>query len=274
MRSFVAKLGIAVVLTFTSSAAATTVPRFPYDTRVPFAVHVDARYVRGPATVEVMSFAVDASTRATVYLVTPLKGRRHPGILFMPGRYQSRQFFLSEAIEDARWGATSMSVDDLGDGYPSFTGDDVARIVRRVVTLRRALDLLGREPGVDPAHIGYVGHSDGAELGGILAGIETRVKCYVLMSGGGMWDRPPGGGDYNAVIAPYDADNFIGRASPASLFLQSGLNDTVVPPLEMRHFQQIASQPKLVRWYDAGHFLNQAAMIDRERWLARKLALS
>lgn len=60
-------------------------PRFAYDTRVPFAVHVTARYTQGSATIRVLSFAVDASVRATVYVVSPLKGRLHPGIVFMPG---------------------------------------------------------------------------------------------------------------------------------------------------------------------------------------------
>lgn len=139
--------------------------------------------------------------------------------------------------------------------------------------MRRALDLLSHEPGVDPADLGFVGHSDGAEIGGILAGIESRVRCYVLMSAGGMWDRSSAE-DYNRLIAPYDADNFIGQASPSSLFLQSGLNDTFVPRSNMQHFQQIASRPKVVRWYSSGHFLNSAARTDRERWLAQRLKLS
>jgi len=57
---------------------------------------------------------------------------------------------------------------------------------RYVVDLRRALDLLETLPEIDSKRIGYVGHSWGAEPpGGLLAGVDQRIKAYALTYGGG-----------------------------------------------------------------------------------------
>ena len=46
---------------------------------------------------------------------------------------------------------------------------------------RRKFRLIARDD-VDPERLGYVGHSLGATWGGALAGVEKRVKAFVLMS--------------------------------------------------------------------------------------------
>jgi len=55
--------------------------------------------------------------------------------------------------------------------------------VQTVIDLRRAVDVVLSRPGVDPKRIGFVGHSFGATWGGVLAGVEKRIKAYVLMAG-------------------------------------------------------------------------------------------
>ena len=54
----------------------------------------------------------------------------------------------------------------------------------QVIDLRRAVDLLYLRRDVDRKRIAYVGHSWDAHVGAILAGVETRICCYVLMASG------------------------------------------------------------------------------------------
>jgi len=52
---------------------------------------------------------------------------------------------------------------------------------------------------------------------------------------------------------------------------------TVVSPGEegdAQQFFEAASEPREIRWYDAGHFLNDQARQDRMAWLGERLELS
>ena len=42
---------------------------------------------------------------------------------------------------------------------------------------------------------------------------------------------------------------------------------------ESQRFFEAASEPKEIRWYDAGHFLNDQAHQDRIAWLGERLGL-
>jgi dienelactone hydrolase len=256
-----------------ASPAAALLRLFAYHPSLPLSIHVLSTAKRGQITVREVSFSVDRRTRLSGYLVTPAAGDSRPAILFDPGRWQTKDFFLSEAVDDARRGAVTLSVDDLSTGYPSFTVSDRGVLINRVIGLRRAVELLMAQPGVDRTRLAFVGHSDGAELGGILAGVDRRFSDYVLMSGGGIWDRSSSAA-YNRAVAPADADNYIGYAAPAALFFQNGLYDQFVPRSDGLRYQRLGSRPKIVRWYPADHMLDAQALRDRQRWLARRLHLT
>jgi cephalosporin-C deacetylase-like acetyl esterase len=46
------------------------------------------------------------------------------------------------------------------------------------IDLRRAVDLLIARPDVDQRRLAYVGINYGAAMGGLLAGVEDRIKAY------------------------------------------------------------------------------------------------
>jgi cephalosporin-C deacetylase-like acetyl esterase len=48
---------------------------------------------------------------------------------------------------------------------------------------RRAVDILQERFELIPEHLGYAGHSFGASFGGVIAGVEYRIKAYVFMAG-------------------------------------------------------------------------------------------
>jgi len=52
----------------------------------------------------------------------------------------------------------------------------------QVIDLRRALDLLAAQPGLDHDRIAFVGHDFGAMTGALLAGADKRPRWYVLMA--------------------------------------------------------------------------------------------
>ncbi|HWX09269.1 MAG TPA: hypothetical protein VNY33_04765 [Gaiellaceae bacterium] len=247
--------------------------QFAYDTTLPLDLLTGAPVDNGTVTVSPISFAVDATHRITGNLVVPDTGGSFAGIVFAPYRGGNHRRFDQEAVDLASRGAVAVSLDDLADGYPTFTISDRWQTIRRVVALRRALDLLLARSDVDPARLGFVGISDGAELGGILVGIDHRVAAADLMSGGGVWDA---GGipAYRRRMALLDPILYVGHAAPAGLLFQSGRSDGLVPARDARAYQQAGSRPKLVRWYDAPHQLDAEATVDSENWLAVKLGLA
>jgi fermentation-respiration switch protein FrsA (DUF1100 family) len=126
-------------------------------------------------------------------------------------------------------------------------------------------------------------------MGGLLAGVEDRIKAYVLAVGdGGLvshFARPDDtDGPLQALSAqeqerwlqamgPIEPINFIGQAAPAALLFLAGTKDESIPQQDARRFHQAASQPKEVRWYEAGHFLNCTAREDMMVWLARHIRI-
>src|SRR5919198_1791374 len=149
-----------------------------------------------------------------------------------------------------------------------------------VVELRRAVDLLQSLPQVDPNRIAYVGYSAGARVGGLLAGIEHRIKAFDLLSGGAV---PPSDyakaaprslqPDILRLLGQVDPLRYVRRAAPSVLFFQDGRRDRVVPRAALENLSRAGSAPKIIRWYDSGHDLPKQAYRDQLRWLSRELGL-
>jgi predicted esterase len=57
------------------------------------------------------------------------------------------------------------------------------------------------------------------------------------------------------------------------LLLQSGRIDSLVPPADAEALHSAAPTPETIRWYDAGHGLNQQAVLDRQDWLSEQIGL-
>ena len=65
----------------------------------------------------------------------------------------------------------------------------------------------------------------------------------------------------------------IRRARAGTLLLQDGRRDEVVPRAALNALADAAPSGTDVRWYAAGHDLNEAAFRDQLAWLARRLEL-
>jgi cephalosporin-C deacetylase-like acetyl esterase len=155
---------------------------------------------------------------------------------------------------------------------------------QNVVDMRRAIDVLIAREGVDPERIGFIGHSYGAHMGAVLAGVETRIQAYVLMAGvPSLSERIPRHissalpadhlADYLDATGPLDAIHYVGSAAPAALLYQCARQDEVIDEATSLRFYEAGSQPKEIVWYDTGHSLDDQARLDRAQWLAEQIGL-
>lgn len=276
---------------------------FDYDRTLPLDVKVVEGEDRNGVRIHDISYRSPKGGRVSAYLVAPSgkRRRKYAGVIFMHSRPGSRNNFLDEALSLAKAGAVSLLIDapfsraagSKRDFDPTVTkpGADRDIYVQTVVDLRRGVDLLVSRPDVDPKRIGFVGHSYGAHTGAVLAGVERRIKAYVIMAGAPSLTEflrtstlpaivktrdsltKEQQESYFNTLADVDPINYIGHATPSALFFQFGRTDAYPTEEQARLYSERASSPKLVKFYDAGHALNDEAKRDRAEWLKEQIGL-
>ncbi len=276
-------------------------PLYDYDAKQPLESTETLLYERDGIKVFDISYASPRGDRVTAYLVMPAGKGPFAGLVFGHWGPGNRTEFLPEATLYAEAGAASLLVD-----YPwvrpapwrrnlqnvANAEGDHETYVQAVVDLRRGIDLLSARPGVDPNRIAYVGHSYGAQWGAILSAVDDRVKAAVLLGGVpvlaaiyvendepdivGMRESVPKEAieKYLEINASTDAIHYVGHAAPTPLLFQFARHERYFDEAAMKRYAEAASEPKLVKWYDTGHDLNDPqALIDRAEWLREKIGI-
>ena len=234
-----------------------------------------------------VSFA-GPSERVPAYLVTPPGEGPFPAVVYLHGAGGDRLEMVYRASWLAGRRAVGLTVEapyspsreiEVGGGIDGLRKDR-DRTVMGIVELRRAVDLLQSLPQVDDDRIGFVGYSAGARSGAILAGVEPRIRAFVFISGGEdaieefMALVPPEQQDeVRPLLEDTDALRFIAQARPAKLLFQAGRRDDIVPRDALEALISAGSEPKQVKWYDAGHALNTKAELDQLAWLTDVLEI-
>lgn len=247
----------------------------------------------------------DESDRVPAYLVVPDGDGPYPAILWghwmMNGApLRNRHEFLDEALVLARSGVVSLLIDTpmVRYGYkgksvkddPLGWAEQYAQDEQQyIIDLRRGVDLLVSRHQVDRHRIAYVGHSFSAHSGAILAGIDKRICCFVLMAGEfndeGMlrnatsgdllkWKQALGPEKVDQYLKDYawdDPANFIDHTDGKSIFLQFASGDQVSREQAQKSLDAFSAKDKKMEIYDAPHALNAAARLDRDRWLQQHL---
>jgi dienelactone hydrolase len=263
--------------------------RFSYDASSPPAItEVSARKDAG-VIIRDVHFAAHNARRGRVeaYIVSPGGEGPFSGVLYFHwlGKPKGdRTEFLDEAISRARYGSVGVLIQGRfpWTEEPTDGPADREKVIDQVVDLRRTLDLLLSQTGVDSRRVGFVGHDYGAMHGAIMAGFDKRVKAYVLIAGMGTFSEwslkywPPttksGEAAYREALAPLDPIHYVGKAAPAALLFQFSKNDHYISKEVATAFFEAASQPKEVKWYDVEHDMNiRGAQQDRHEWLTRQL---
>jgi dienelactone hydrolase len=254
---------------------------FAYDPGRPLAPRVVER--RG--IVRELTYADAGGRRVRALLVVPRGRGPFPAVLYLHGAGGTRHQFLPDAEALARRGFAALLVDsawvDAAD--PGVAGMAAVRRFRdleaaTVVRLRRGVDLLGTLPTVDSRRLGFVGWSAGARLGAIFAGVEPRVRAFVLVAGGAapvsayLTGAPAAlRPELERLLGSVDPLRWVGEARPGTIFFQDGRRDEVVPRDALRRLAAAAPAPQRIRWYDATHRPTPAMVRERNAWLASRL---
>lgn len=231
--------------------------------------------------------------RINAYLVKSSKEKVSPGIIYVHPSPGDRSTFLHEASELAQTGVTSLLIGAPWANLPEFLKIALNGIenpaeyrqflIETAIDIRHAVDLLNSLDYIDDNRLGFVGHSFGALFGGILSGVEKRIKIYILMAGVGSFtdvallNIPDLKGEkldqFRKTMHDIDPIHYVNHAAPSSLFYQFGIQDTYYARESFIEFYNAGSEPKYIQWYEADHYLDEKACLDREKWLSQKLEL-
>lgn len=281
---------LATILALGLPAAEPAVDIFAYDRAAPFNVTEVGRETREGAVVRDLTFT-PAGSPVKAYLVSPAAvPGPHAAVLYVHWLGEpattNRSEFLEEAVALAGRGVISLLVDTMW-AEPKWYGrripeEDYDRAIRQVIELRRAMDLLLAQPGIDPARIAFVGHDFGAMYGMIAEAADRRARTHVFMAPTPhfldwfLFARKPRDLEaYQKQISTIDPVLFVPRLAPASVFFQFANQDEYVSAEEAAEFYAAARPRKQMATYDAGHDLHTAEVAaDRVAWLARELGLN
>jgi formylglycine-generating enzyme required for sulfatase activity len=119
-------------------------------------------------------------------------------------------------------------------------------IVNRVTDLRRGLDYLDTRLDVDASRVAFFGPSAGAQIGLILAAVETRYRAVVLV-GAGLPKH------YVRWIAEANPINFSAHIRGPKLLIQGRYDEDTPFRTMAEPLYKLLSEPKRLALYDGGH---------------------
>lgn len=276
------------------------VRHFDYDKTAPLDLKTLGTQNRGEAVVHDITYASPKGGVVPAYLVVPARGKGpFAGVIWghwywRNSEMRNRKQFLDEAIALAQAGVVSLMTDGPV-ARPGYVADDTplsekqaAETLQQVVDMRRGVDLLLARKDVDPKRLAYVGHSYNASIGAILSGVDRRFKAFVLMAGTmsdevdmkrGAFDdfrKNIGPEKFDAFMAKHaylDQGKYVSHAAPAVVFLQYAIKEDFLTPEYARDYEQVVSEPKRFKLYEAPHALNAEARRDRIAFLTEQLKL-
>ena len=245
--------------------------------------------------IEDISYASPMGGDVPAFLISPASPGIYPGLILMHGSGGNRNDFLREGQAYARLGVIALLISapparrDPPGAFITLTPRDRDEQIQLIVDLRRGVDVL-MEVGADPERIGYMGYSYGGAMGALLAGVEHRIRAYVIDVGdGGLVEHLTGSDDaqgdladlnpaardaWLAAMEPIEPLYFVRHAAPSALLFQSARNDTLVTTDDAERLHQQASEPKEIIWYDSGHGLPLEAWCDQAAWLREHLGFA
>ena len=278
---------------FVGVATAADRALFAYDVTAPLNLQKTVESTDDGIEVSAISFDSPDGGSVTGMLFNPVtRSSLRPGIVLMHGMPGNARNMVGYGKGLASDGAVVIAIDApfaRRSGQPvRFTNEDRTEQIQLIKDLQRAVDVLRAQPNVDAERIAYHGTSYGGAMGALFVGIERRLKAAALVVGdGGLVSHFTGPEDasfmaslscatrvawFKAMI-PIEPIRFIPQASNTALLLQSGRLDNLVPEADAKALQAATPDPKIVRWYDAGHGLNQQAFFDRLDWLHETIGL-
>src|SRR5262249_29728997 len=199
----------------------------------------------------------------------------------------NRTEFLDEAVELAQLGAVSLLVDTLWSQpawYKQRAMDsDPEAFTAQGGSLRRGLDLLVQERGVDPGKLAVVGHDFGGMTGMLAAAADGRPRCHVLLALTPRFEhwmfydpkkKPTDEQDYRRRLAALDPIDAL-PALEGALLIQLAREDFSVPPDQIEAWRQALGSRGELRTYPTSHAMEASQVrTDRDEFLRRTLGVT
>jgi cephalosporin-C deacetylase-like acetyl esterase len=254
---------------------------------------MDVKIAPSTVTVRQLTYAQLDGNRNAATLVTPAAAATspRPAILYLhwyepPRPTSNRTEFLAEAVDLAAAGAVSLLVDTPWTKENWFPTRDAAKdyefTVQMTKDVRRALDVLLEQPGIDRTRVAVVGHDFGAMWGALAVAADPRVTHFVYMAGTRsftdwyLFTPKKEGTDRDAFVAklaPLDPITHLAKISPRPMLLQFGTKDPFVKNEAAAAMADAVTGPKTVKSYEFEHELTYQSRLDRLAWLSEQLKL-
>ena len=286
-------LAFALIALAIASLQSTADPSlFNYDASLPLDVReTNRREDNGVLLRDITYAALTGGTNAAT-LISPKtpSAKPAPAILFVhwygpPAPTSNRTQFIPDGVALARQGVTSLLIDTPWSEpkwFPTRKGEeDYTRSVQQVRDLRRALDVLLAQPGIDRTRVAYVGHDFGAMYGALAAVVDRRVTHFVFMAGTASFTdwflyRPKLEGvareKFIAQLAPLDPVRWVPKLR-GPVLMQFADTDEHVSIARREQLAAAAPKGAEVRVYRAGHELSEESTRERLAWLRKTLGV-
>jgi len=226
-----------------------------------------------------LDFGLERSDeRVPAILSLPAGEGKAPGVLLLHG-YSSHKEQMADTLGRVllRHGVASLAIDLPLHG--ERRGGVDMQAMRNPMALasawraaqaeaRTALGYLGARAEIDPACLAIVGYSMGSFLGVLVAAQERKVRALVLAAGGDLPDGTPFERLVRTLADPLRA---VRKLDGRPLLMVHGKRDRTVTPAQAQRLFDAAGEPKTLRWWDAGHYLPDAAIDDAAEWLRARL---
>ena len=278
------------IFILTATIAAFQATLFNYDASLPLNIKETSRREEKGARLRDITYATPTKGTNAATLITPRTqaAAPAPAVLFVhwygpPAPTSNRTQFIPDGIALAERGVTSLLIDTPWSVPTYFRtrrrAEDYTRSVQQVRDLRRALDVLAAQPGIDRARFGYVGHDFGAMYGTIAAAVDPRVTHFVFMAGTASFSDwflygPKLDGEarekFIAELAPLDPVKWVPKLR-GPVLMQFADTDEHVSTARREQLAAAAPRGTDVRVYKAGHELNDTATSERLAWLRKTL---
>jgi cephalosporin-C deacetylase-like acetyl esterase len=273
---------------------------FDYDQQLPLDIQINSEIELNGYISHEITYASPKGGRVPATLLIPTESSSpFAGVILMhglPGDRSNNALFARRLVAT---GAVVLMIDApfarpenrSRNSWPlTFSEVDRLEQIQLMVDLRRGVDLLSTREDVDPERLAYIGYSYGAAMGGLLAGVEPRIKAFGLMVGdGGLVSHfTSADGNFSIesnqlsdeerqawleLMEPIEPIRFVGRATPSHLFFQNALQDQAVAQDDALAYQAAGSQPKKIEWYQSDHFLPDEAFQHMVDWLAIEIGV-
>lgn len=244
-----------------------------YDRDLPLAPEVRQVTVHDRLKELRLTYLSSGPVRVPAVLTVPYSGIGS-GVLIQHGGGESKDTPLIQLLM-RRWAASGLAclaIDAPGHGDRAVPGvrgirrgffEYLRLRIQNVVDLRRGIDYLVGEAGVDPNRLGYWGVSMGGGVGVMLMAADERVRAACLCLAGARSRRTwpeveeSVAGFAGANLDPLALAPLIGQRHV--LMLNGGEDPTVSREDALRLFEALPG-PKEQRWFKAGHKVTSAML--------------